>query len=42
MKNLNRRDFLKTAAIGVSAATLGASSVKGADKILSEDRIGTR
>jgi Fe-S-cluster-containing dehydrogenase component len=40
MKNLNRRDFLKTAAIGVSAATLGASSVKGADKILSEDRIG--
>jgi NAD-dependent dihydropyrimidine dehydrogenase PreA subunit len=40
MKNLNRRDFFKTAAFGISAATLGASSVKGADNMLSEDRIG--
>jgi len=39
MKNINRRDFLKTAALGV-AATLGASNVKGAEKVLSEDRIG--
>ncbi|MCX6163381.1 MAG: 4Fe-4S dicluster domain-containing protein [Ignavibacteriae bacterium] len=40
MKNLNRRDFLKTAAIGASIGVLGAKSAKGADKILSEDRIG--
>lgn len=40
MKNLNRRNFLKTAAIGASAVTLGASGVKAADKTLSEDRIG--
>lgn len=40
MKNLNRRDFLKSAAIGISVSTLGATSLKGADKTLSEDRIG--
>jgi Fe-S-cluster-containing hydrogenase components 1 len=40
MKNLNRRDFLKTTAVGISIGALGASSVKGADKMLSEDRIG--
>jgi formate dehydrogenase iron-sulfur subunit len=40
MKNINRRNFLKTAAIGASMATLGASTVKAADKTLSEDRIG--
>ncbi len=40
MKNLNRRDFFKTAALGATIATLGASSVKGAEKILSENRIG--
>jgi Fe-S-cluster-containing dehydrogenase component len=40
MKNLNRRDFLKSTALGVSAVALGATSVKGADKTLSEDRIG--
>lgn len=40
MKNLNRRDFFKTAAAGVAIGTLGASTAKGADKILSEDRIG--
>ena len=37
---MNRRDFLKTTAIGVSIGALGASSVKGAEKMLSEDRIG--
>ena len=40
MKNINRRDFLKTTAIGVSAATLGTKLAKGSDKSLSEDRIG--
>lgn len=40
MKNLNRRKFLKTAAIGAAIGTLGASTVKGAEKTLSEDRIG--
>jgi formate dehydrogenase iron-sulfur subunit len=40
MKNLNRRKFLKTAALGVSISTLGVSTVKGADKTLSEDRLG--
>ena len=40
MKNLNRRDFFKTTALGVTAATLGTSAVKGADKMLSEDRFG--
>ena len=40
MKNLNRRDFLKTAAIGTSIGVLGTKSAKGADKTLSEDRIG--
>lgn len=40
MKNLNRRKFLKTAAAGLSISALGVSTVKGADKTLSEDRIG--
>ena len=40
MKNLNRRNFLKTAAIGISAATIGSSAVKAAEKPLSDDRIG--
>lgn len=40
MKNLNRRDFLKTAAIGASIGVLGAKSAKGAEKTLSEDRLG--
>ena len=40
MKNLNRRNFLKTAALCASAVTLGASGVKAADKTLSDDRIG--
>jgi Fe-S-cluster-containing dehydrogenase component len=40
MKNLNRRDFLKTTAFGVALAALGTKTVKGADKMLSEDRIG--
>jgi Fe-S-cluster-containing dehydrogenase component len=37
---MNRRKFLKSAAIGVSISTLGTATVKGADKTLSEDRIG--
>ncbi len=40
MRNLNRRNFLKTAAIGISAGALGTSSIKASDKSLSEDRIG--
>lgn len=40
MKNLNRRKFLKTAAVGISITTLGTASVKGADNTPSEDRIG--
>ncbi len=40
MKNLNRRKFLETAAIGLSINTFGSATVKGADKTLSEDRIG--
>lgn len=40
MKDLNRRDFLKTTAFGISLAALGTKTVKGADKILSEERIG--
>jgi Fe-S-cluster-containing dehydrogenase component len=40
MKNLNRRDFLKTTAIGASIGILGTKSAKGADKTLSENRIG--
>ncbi|MFC2092474.1 4Fe-4S dicluster domain-containing protein [Bacteroidota bacterium] len=40
MKNLDRRKFIKTAAVGLSISTLGAATVKGADKTLSEDRIG--
>lgn len=37
---MNRRKFLQSAAAGVSIGALGASTVKGADKTLSEDRIG--
>lgn len=37
---MDRRKFLKTAAIGASAITLGSSSLKAADNTLSEDRIG--
>jgi Fe-S-cluster-containing dehydrogenase component len=40
MKNLNRRNFLKTAAIGTTALTLGSVTVKAADKTLSDDRLG--
>lgn len=40
MKDLNRRDFFKTVTFGVAVGTLGASSVKGADKVLSENRVG--
>lgn len=40
MKNLNRRDFFKSAAAGVSMVTIGAASAKGAEKRLSEDRVG--
>lgn len=40
MKNINRRNFLKTAAIGASMAAVGTSAVKASDKTLSEDRIG--
>lgn len=40
MKNLDRRNFLKTAAIGVSAGVLGTATVKASDKPLSENRIG--
>ena len=40
MKNINRRDFFKTVAVGVSVSALGAKTAKGAEKILSEDRIG--
>lgn len=40
MKNLNRRDFFKTAAFGAAVATLGTKSAKASDKMLSEDRLG--
>jgi formate dehydrogenase iron-sulfur subunit len=40
MKNLNRRKFLKTAAAGISLSALGTATVKGAEKTLSEDRLG--
>ncbi len=40
MKDLNRRDFFKTVTFGVAVGTLGAASVKGADKVLSENRVG--
>ncbi|RPI17736.1 MAG: 4Fe-4S dicluster domain-containing protein [Ignavibacteriae bacterium] len=41
MKNLNRRNFLKTAAAaGLAISALDSKTVKGADKTLSEDRIG--
>jgi len=34
MENLDRRKFLSTAAAGLSISTLGAATVKGADKTL--------
>ena len=37
---MNRRNFLKTAAIGATVGALGTGTVKGADKTLSEDRLG--
>lgn len=40
MKNINRRKFLKAAAAGITASTLVPATVKGAEKTLSEDRIG--
>ena len=40
MKNLNRRNFLKSAAFGISTAAIGSASVKAAEKPLSEDRVG--
>ncbi|MDD5362371.1 MAG: 4Fe-4S dicluster domain-containing protein [Ignavibacteria bacterium] len=40
MKNLNRRDFFKSAALGVSLTVLGTSKAKGSDKMLSDDRLG--
>ncbi|MCU0372542.1 MAG: 4Fe-4S dicluster domain-containing protein [Ignavibacteria bacterium] len=40
MKNINRRDFLKTTAAGVSMCAIGTATAKGADKTLPEDRIG--
>jgi formate dehydrogenase iron-sulfur subunit len=40
MKKLNRRKFLRTAAAGLSMSALGTATVKGAEKTLSEDRIG--
>lgn len=40
MKNLNRRDFFKTAAFGAAIGTLGVKSAKASDKMLSEDRLG--
>ncbi|MBZ0204350.1 MAG: 4Fe-4S dicluster domain-containing protein [Ignavibacteria bacterium] len=40
MKNLNRRNFLKTAAIGISAGAIGTTSINSADKPLLEDRLG--
>ena len=40
MKNLNRRNFLKTAGAGLAMSTLGTAKVKGAEKTLSEDRLG--
>ncbi len=40
MKSLNRRNFLKTAALSISAGAIGTASVKAAEKPLSEDRLG--
>lgn len=40
MKDLNRRDFFKTVTLGVAVGALGVKTVKGADKLLSEDRLG--
>ena len=40
MEDINRRNFLKTIALGLSVGALGTSSVKAADNTLSEDRIG--
>jgi formate dehydrogenase iron-sulfur subunit len=40
MKDINRRDFLKTTAAGVSMCALGTSTAKASDKTLSENRFG--
>jgi Fe-S-cluster-containing dehydrogenase component len=40
MKNLDRRDFFKTAAFGVAIGALGAKSAKASEKLLSDDRLG--
>lgn len=40
MKDLDRRSFIKTAAIGISAAAIGNRKTKAAGKTLSVDRIG--
>ncbi len=40
MKNINRRDFLKTAALGDLQPHSAHPHVKGAEKVLPEDRIG--
>lgn len=40
MKNLDRRDFFKTAAFGVAVGAFGAKSAKASEKILSDDRLG--
>ncbi len=40
MKEFNRRDFLKTAAAGIAAASAIPKKAKGGDKTLSENRIG--
>ena len=37
---MNRRNFLKTTALGLSASALATSTVKAADKTLSGDRFG--
>ena len=37
---MDRRTFLKTAALGASLTALGSTKVKSAEKTLSEDRIG--
>lgn len=40
MKNINRRDFLKTTAAGVSMCAIGTASAKASDKTLPENRFG--
>ncbi len=40
MKDLNRRDFFKTAAFGAAIGTLGVASARGSEQALSDDRLG--